>query len=373
VANGGGGSATLDEVRAALTGSRLNLLLAFVPLALAADLFGLPGAVIFAASALAIVPLAGLIGEATEQIAHRVGAGVGGLLNATLGNLPELIIGLFALSAGLHGVVKASISGSLIANVLLVLGLSILIGGWGRVRQRFSRIHAGASTSMLFLAVVALVMPAVFDLAVFGSLGPTPFAVQTFSLLVAIVLMATYLAGLVFSLKTHRDLITSAPVEAEIPAMSLRTALVLLAVLTVLTAVESELLVGSITEATRSIGVTDFFVGVVVVAIVGNAAEHASAVMMAKKDKMDLAIAIAAGSSAQVALFVAPVLVFASLLFGQPLSLVFNAFEIVGVILAVLALALVVADGESNWFEGLQLLAIYAILVIVFFFVPDGS
>jgi Ca2+:H+ antiporter len=373
MANGSGGAAILDEMRNALTGSRLNLLLAFVPLALAADLLGLPGVVVFVASALSIVPLAGLIGEATEQIAHRVGAGVGGLLNATLGNLPELIIGLFALAAGLHGVVKASISGSLIANVLLVLGLSILMGGWGRERQRFNRIHAGASTSMLFLAVVALVMPAVFDLAVFGSLGPTTLAVETFSLLVAVVLMATYLASLVFSLKTHRDLITSSPAEAEIPTMRPRTALALLGAATALTALESELLVGSITEATRSIGVTDFFVGVVVVAIVGNAAEHASAVMMARKDKMDITIAIAAGSSAQVALFVAPFLVFASLLFGQPLSLVFNAFEIVGVILAVLALALVVVDGESNWFEGLQLLAIYAVLAIVFFFVPSAS
>jgi Ca2+:H+ antiporter len=251
--------------------------------------------------------------------------------------------------------------------------MSMLVGGWGRDRQRFSRVHAGASTSMLFLAVVALVMPAVFDLAVFGSLDRTSFQVEVFSVLVSIVLMATYLGGLVFSLKTHREILTAVPEETEPPRLNLTSSLILLAGATALTALESEILVSSVTATTRAIGITEFFVGVVIVAVVGNAAEHSSAVMMAKKDKMDLALAIAAGSSAQVALFVAPVLVFASLLIGQPLSLVFNAFEIVGVTLAVLALALVTMDGESNWFEGVQLVAVYAILVIVFFFVPAGA
>ncbi len=351
--------------------SWLNWLLLLIPVSLALELLELPGLWIFLVSALAIIPLARLIGEATEELAHWVGPGAGGILNATLGNATELIIGLLALRAGLQEVVKASITGSIIGNILLVLGLAMLMGGWGRDRQTFSRTHAGASSAMLFLAVVALVMPAVLDIVAFGRLQIVTPAVELLSLLVAVVLILTYLASLIFSLKTHRDLITSVPEEPHQPRLSLRSSILLLVIATGGVAVESELLVGSITEATRALGMTEFFVGVVVVAIVGNAAEHFAAVLVAMRNRMELAVAIATGSSTQIALFVAPVLVFASFLFGQPMSLVFNGLEIAGVALSVIALAMVLLDGESNWFEGVQLIAVYLVLALVFYFVPS--
>ncbi len=348
----------------------LNWLLLLLPVSWAIDLLGLPAIWLFVTSALAIIPLAGLIGEATEELAHWVGPGLGGILNATMGNAPELIIGLFALLAGLQEVVKASITGSIIGNILLVLGLAMLAGGWGRERQTFSRTHAGANSSMLFLAVVALVMPAVLDLVVFGRLEPRTPIVDLLSLLVAVVLMATYLGSLVFSLRTHRELLSSVPEEPRRPRLNLAESILLLAVATAAVAVESELLVGTIAEATRALGMTEFFVGVVVVAIVGNAAEHSAAVLMAMRNRMELAVNIATGSSTQVALFVAPVLVFASFIIGQPMSLIFNGLEIVGIGLSVVALAFVVYDGESNWFEGMQLIAVYLVLALVFYFVP---
>lgn len=358
------------QIAAFLTESWLNWLLLLVPISWAVELLGLPKLWLFVASALAIIPLAGLIGEATEELAHWVGPSIGGILNATLGNATELIIGIFALRAGLIDVVKASITGSIIGNILLVLGLAMLMGGWGRERQTFSRIHAGASSAMLFLAVVALVMPAVLDLAVFGTLERETPAIGLLSLLVAVVLMGTYLASLIFSLKTHRQLLTSVPTEPHRPRLSLSQSILLLAVATALVAVESELLVGAISEATAALGMTEFFVGVIVVAVVGNAAEHSAAVLMAMRNRMELAVTIATGSSTQVALFVAPVLVFVSFLLGQPMSLIFNGLEIVGIALSVIALAFVVYDGESNWFEGLQLIAVYLVLALAFYFVP---
>ena len=353
-----------------LSESWLNWLLLFVPLSIVVEVFGLPKLWLFAVSAIAIIPLAGLLGEATEQFACRVGPGVGGLLTAAFGNATELIISLFALRAGLLEVVKASISGSIIGNVLLVLGLSMLFGGWGREKQIFSRTHAGASAAMLFLAVVALVMPALFDLAVFGTLARRGPTIEDLSLLVAVVLIIIYLASLVFSLKTHRELLTSVPPEPVPARLSLPNSLLLLLVTTAVVAAEAEMLVSSISEATAALGMTEFFVGVIVVAIVGNAAEQFSAVLMAMRNNMDLAVTIATGAGTQIALFVAPVLVFASLLFGQHLSLVFNVFEITGVALSVFAVSIVTLDGESNWFEGLQLVAVYLVLAIVFYFVP---
>lgn len=352
-----------------LRASYLNWLLLFVPISLALELAHAPRLWVFLTAGLAIVPLAGLIGLATEELAAYVGPGVGGLLNASFGNATELIIAFFALRAGLHEVVKASLSGSIIGNILLVLGLSMFAGGWGRKCQRFDRTHAGANAAMLFLAVVALVMPALFDLTIYGSLEARPPVVENLSLLVAVVLMATYAAGLIFSLKTHHAAVSEEPHEARI-RMSRAGAVTLLLVATIVTALEAELLVGAIGEATRALGMTEFFVGVIVVAVIGNAAEHFSAVVMARKDKMDLAVSIATASSTQIALFVAPVLVFLSFLIGRPMSLVFNAFEVVGIGLAVTALAVVSLDGESNWFEGLQLVAVYLVLGIVFYFVP---
>ncbi len=349
----------------------LNWLLLCVPLSLALAWAHFPALWIFIAAALALIPLAGLIGRSTEEVADRLGAGAGGLLNATFGNATELIIALFALHAGLIDVVKASISGSIISNILLVLGLSMLVGGWGREKQTFNRTSAGASAAMLFLAVVALVLPAVFDLTVTGSLrennSPT---IRAFSLLVAVVLMLTYLASLLFSLKTHRALfVVNLPDETHTPRLSVRQALLIMGLATAVTAVEAELLVGAIQTAAHVLGMTNFFVGVIIIAIIGNAAEHYSALMLARKNRMELAMTIATASATQIALFVAPVLVFVSFFFHHPMTLIFNAFEVVGITCSVLILAIVSLDGESNWFEGVQLIAVYLVLAIVFFFV----
>ncbi len=358
------------EMASFLGESWVGWLLLLVPVSWAIALLGLPRLWLFLFSALAIVPLAHLIGHGTEQVAGWIGHGPGGLLNAAMGNATELIISLFALKAGLFTVVKAAISGSLIGNTLLVLGMSMLIGGWGRDKQTFNRTKAGAMASMLFLAVVALVMPAVFDLSVFGTLRQPAASVDDLSLLVCVVLILTYMASLVFSLKTHREVIPTVHTECDQPRLSLFNSVALLLAATVLVAVESELLVSSISDATAALGMTDFFVGVVVVAVIGNAAEYFTAMMMAKHNRMELAVTIATGAGTQVALFVAPVLVFASFAMGTPMNLVFDPFEIAGVTLTVFALALVALDGESNWFEGLQLTAVYLILAIVFFFVP---
>jgi len=361
-------------VFAYVRGHAVNWLLLFLPVSMV--LAGLHAAelAIFLTAALAIIPLAGAIGSATEALAARVGPGIGGLLNATFGNATEFIIAIVALQAGLVQVVKASISGSIIGNLLLVIGVSMFAGGWGRERQTFNRVHAGASAAMLVLAVIALVMPAVFDLTVNSQINEHLNAgnVQALSLLVAVVMLCIYGASLIFSLKTHREIfdVDATPARAR---LNIPNALTLLITATVLTAVESELLVGAIGHATQALGMTEFFVGVIVVAIIGNAAEHFSAIDMARRNQMDLAMTIGTASSTQIALFVAPILVFLSYLIGHPMTLVFNVFEVVGIGLAVLIMVVVSLDGESNWFEGLQLVAVYLILAIVFFFVPKSA
>jgi Ca2+:H+ antiporter len=316
------------------------------------------------------------MGRATEELAARSGPGIGGLLNVTFGNAPELIIALFALSQGLHEVVKASIIGSIIGNILLVLGASMLVGGLGRDKQIFSRTSASVQTSMLLLAAAALLMPAIFEL-VEGQGLPQPGAelvnyggtVEQLSFAVAVVLIATYVLGLVFSLRTHRDLFNPEYEDEDSWGWSVRTSVIALAVAGVLVGVMSEVLVGSIGEASEAAGLSEFFIGVIVVAIVGNAAEHWVAVLVARKDKMDLAVNISIGSSAQVALFVAPVLVLASIVVGPgPLALVFNGFELGALLLAVLIANYVTQDGESTWFEGVQLLAVYAVLGLAFYY-----
>jgi len=352
------------------------LLTPLIPIAVVLDLLGAPATVVFATSALGIVPTAALMGRATEELAARSGPGIGGLLNVTFGNAPELIIALFALGKGLQEVVKASIVGSILGNMLLVLGAAMLAGGIGREKQRFSRTSASIQTTMLMLAGAALIMPAIFEL-VEGKGLPQPGAesihyggtIEHLSLAVAIVLIVTYVIGLFFSLKTHRDLFNPEYEEEDTWGWSTRTSVIVLAIAGVLVGVMSEVLVGSITEASESVGLSQFFIGVIVVAIVGNAAEHWVAVLVAMKDKMDLAVNIAVGSSAQVALFVAPVLVIASLLIGPyPLVLVFNGFELGAILLAILIGNHVTSDGESTWFEGVQLLAVYFVFALAFYF-----
>jgi len=354
------------------------LLVPFIPIAIVLDVANVSSVVIFFCSALGVIPTAALMGRATEELAARSGPGIGGLLNVTFGNAPELIIALFALQKGLDEVVKASLIGSVIGNTLLVLGAAMFFGGLGRDRQFFNRVSASAQSSMLLLAVTAMVMPAIYEL-VKGHGLPLPGAqritfdhtVEHLSLAVAIVLILSYGASLIFSLKTHRDLFNP-PHEAEEGApepWTIRRSIVMLAIAGVAVGVMSEILVDSITDAAHSIGLTEFFVGAIVVAIAGNAAEHWVAVVVARKDRMDLSVNIAIGSSAQVALFVAPVLVLCSFFIGPgPMPLVFNGFELGGIILAVLIANQVTHEGESTWFEGIQLLAVYLVLALAFAF-----
>jgi Ca2+:H+ antiporter len=354
------------------------LLVPFLVIAVVLDLAHADPILIFFASALGVVPTAALMGRATEELAHRAGPGIGGLLNVTFGNAPELIIALFALNAGLQEVVKASIIGSILGNLLLVLGAAMLIGGWGRERQKFVAEAASAQATMLLLATVALLLPAMFLLAHGGELPQLedeatnfPADVEQMSFAVAIVLLLSYFAGLWFSLRTHHD-VFNPYTEDETPedAWSVRRSVLVLAGAGVAVGVMSEILVGSIEEASEGIGLSPFFVSLIIVAVVGNAAEHWVAVYFAARDKMDLAIAIAIGSSAQIALFVMPVLVLASFAMGPfPLALEFSGLEIGATLLAVLVAAHVTQDGESTWFEGVQLLAVYVTLGIIFYFV----
>jgi len=355
------------------------LLVPFIPIAIVLELAHASATIIFVTSALGVIPTAALMGRATEELAARSGPGIGGLLNVTFGNAPELIIAFFALNEGLQEVVKASLIGSILGNVLLVMGAAMLVGGLGRERQRFNATAANVQSLMLLLAVVALIAPAIFEL-VQGSGLPRPDAksvdydsdVEKLSVGVALVLLGTYVAGLFFSLKTHRRLFNPehGPEDHVGEPWPVRRSVTMLAIAGVAVGLMSEILVGSISEASDSIGLSPFFVGVIVVAIVGNAAEHWVAIYFAMRDKMDLAVNIAIGSSAQIALFAAPVLVLLSLFVGDfPMALVFNGFELGAVVFAVLIAQQVTQEGESTWFEGLQLLAVYAVLGLTFYFV----
>src|SRR6266508_1533189 len=350
-----------------------------IPAAVIVDIADAPAAVIFFVSAVALIPPAAMMGRATEELAERSGNVVGGLLNVTFGNAPELIIALFALEKGLHEVVKASLIGSILGNILLVMGAAMLVGGLSGHRtrgvQKFGQTAASVQSTMLLLAVAALIMPGVFAL-VEGDHLPHPgdaivdygSKLEHLSLAVAIVLIVSYAAGLLFSLRTHAALFN--PHEDESTSedrgdWSTRRSVIALALSGVLVGLLSEILVGSIEETSHAIGLSEFFIGAIVVAIVGNAAEHWVAVLVAYKNKMSLAVNIAIGSSAQVALFVAPVLVLCSFFLGpEPLALVFNGYELGALLIAVLIANYVTHEGESTWFEGVQLLAVYLILAL---------
>lgn len=367
----------------------LDWLLIFVPIAIALrfiPVFENPTA-LFIVSCLAIIPLAGWMGKATEHLAEHLGQGIGGLLNATFGNAAELIIALFALSKGLEGVVKASITGSIIGNLLLVLGFSIVAGGAKFKIQKFERTAASTSATALTLAAIALLIPTVFHLVSdnvpIAQGGWTAAKEQNLSLAIAIVLILTYVGTLVFSLVTHKELFVGEAIqgcpqevgheeEAAGDHWSKGKSVMVLLAATAFVALISEFLVGAVEAARGALGFTEVFVGVIVVAIIGNAAEHSSAVLMAMRNKMDLTLGIALGSSLQIALFVAPVLLFASYLFGKPMNLEFAIPEVIAVFAAILIVQQISADGESNWVEGLQLLSVYAILGILFYFLPDA-
>ncbi len=346
----------------------INYLLVGFPLAILGSLLHWNAIFNFVAACVGLIPLAGLIGEATEGLATVTGPKIGGLLNATLGNAAELIITIVAIKAGLLDLVKASITGSIIGNLLLVLGFSLLLGGLKNGTQRFSRGHAATNATMLVLAVVALAVPSLFTHTLAGeTLAAT--TVESISLGVAGVMIVLYVLGLIFSLRVSGDALTlSTPSEA--PAWSLRTSILVLVLSTAAVVWLSEILVHAVDAVMAASGLSEFFLGIILIPIIGNVAEHLVAVQVAVKNKIELSLEIALGSSLQIALFVAPVLVFVSLVFGQQLNLVFNQFELLAVLAAVSVAALVSSDGETNWLEGAQLIAVYIILGVAFYFLP---
>ena len=346
---------------------KLEWLLAFVPIAVVLELMHANEIAIFVVAGLAILPLAGLMGHATEELAAHTSSQLGGLLNATFGNAAELIIAFFLLLDGQILIVKASLTGSIIGNSLLVLGLSFLVGGIksGKSEQTFSRAATEMHSGSLVIAVTALLMPALFALTPESNF----FRKEAVSVGVSIVLIATYVGSLVFSLVTHKALFgTKGAEQAHVARWSKRQALGVLFGATAFVALMSEFLVGALGHTVEELGVSELFVGLIVVPIIGNAAEHSSAILLAAKDKMDVSIEIAVGSSVQIALFVTPVLVFLSLLVGNPMDLIFTGFEIAAVAFSTAILGFIALNGRSNWFEGVQLLSAYVIMAISFFF-----
>ncbi|MCT8975990.1 calcium/proton exchanger [Clostridium sp. CX1] len=341
----------------------LRYFLIFIPISIIAELIHLSPIMLFVISSLAIIPLAGVMGEATEEISAYSGPRIGGFLNATFGNATELIIAFFALKAGLFDVVKASIAGSVIGNILLVLGASMFLGGCKYKIQKFNKNVVETSSSMLLFAVIGLSIPAIFTHTIKNDLLTQKY--EWLSVGVAIAMFIIYILGLFFSFYTHKDLYGSEHTEEGEAKWSLKKSVIVLILATVAIAFESEILVSSVEPMTEAIGLSEFFVGIILIPIIGNAAEHSTAIIMAMKNKMDVAIEIAIGSSLQIILFVAPILVFLSLLF-KPMSIVFNEFELVALIVSVLIANRVASDGESNWLEGIQLIAVYIIIAISF-------
>jgi Ca2+:H+ antiporter len=348
----------------------LNLLIIALPMAIVAYYLNWGEGWVFGVSAVGVIPLANIIGEATENISIHTGPKLGGLINATLGNAAELIITLFAIQKGLLDLVKASITGSIIGNLLFVLGFSILIGGAKNGIQRFDRIHTVNSTILLSIALVGLVTPSLFSHSTTSGISTK---VETLSLTVAAIMILLYALGIYFSMKSRSMAIlgvNSNQVETKSKAWSIPKSLMVLALATGSIVVLSELLVGSVEGVVKNSGISEFFLGIILVPIIGNVAEHLVAIKVAYKNKMDLSMEIAVSSSLQIALFVAPVLVFVSLLLGNPLTLVFNSFELAALGAAVLICYFVSADGETNWLEGCALLAVYLIFAIAFFIFP---
>ncbi len=343
----------------------ISVLLAFVPVSIVASLLNWDERLVFLSSSLGIIPLAWILGKATEELAAHTGPRVGGLLNATLGNSAELIITIFAIREGLLELVKASITGSILGNILLVLGFSVFLGGLRNGLQRFDRTEAGLNATMMTLAIIALLIPSIFGHAIEIE---DQSAVEWLSLGVAAVMIAIYVLSLVYSFLSTRD--ESLAEDRGVATWSVRKALIILVVTTIFVAWLSEILVSAVEPVIEFFGITEFFLGVIVIPLVGNVAEHLCAVQASWKNQVNLSLAISVGSSMQIALFVAPLLVFVSLAMGNPLTLIFNQFELLSLAAAVGIAAFVSLDGESNWLEGTQLLAVYVIVALAFFFLP---
>lgn len=347
----------------------LTVLLSALPLAIVGSFLGWDPIALFSFSAIGVVPLAGLIGDGTEGLASHTGPKIGGLINATLGNQAELIITLFAINKGLLELVKASITGSIIGNLLFVLGLSILAGGIKNGAQKFDRQHTTNNTILLSIAILGLVIPSLFSHSTASGVNEK---VEILSLCVAGVMIGLYVLGIVFSLKESKNVSLAAPIESDEGHLvwSVRKSIIVLALSTGGIVWLSEILVGSVEAVVAGSGISEFFLGIILVPIIGNVAEHLVAITMAMKNKMELSMEIAVSSSLQIALFVAPFLVFVSLLMGDPLNLVFNQFELAALVSAVIVSYFVAADGESNWLEGAALLSIYVIFGLAFFIFP---
>ena len=343
----------------------LEWLLVLVPVSVALELAGGNELLVFATSALAILPLAGLIGRSTEQLALHTGPRIGGLVNATFGNVTELIIAIFLILEDQTEIVKASLTGSILGNLLLVLGISFLVGGLKHEEQTYNARAATIHSTSLVLAVTALLMPALFAITQDSA---TPLEREVVSGTVAAVLIALYAAALAFMLVTHEHLFRT-PDPEEHPSWSRTKAIVVLLAATAFVALEAELLVGSLEPALEDLGLSELFVGLIVIPIIGNAAEHSSAVLFALRNKLDVTLEIAIGSSTQIALFVAPALVFISLLVAHPMDFIFSTFEVAAVALSTILVFMISSDGRSNWLEGAQLTGAYVIMAISFFFV----
>lgn len=343
----------------------LKFMLLFVPISFIGKFLNFSPTIMFILAALSIIPLAGIMGEGTEEISSYTGLKIGGFLNATFGNATELIISFFALKSGLFEVVKSSIAGSIIGNILLVLGASMFIGGLKHKTQNFNINVVETTSSMLLFSLIGLCVPAFFTHTINPNLLNTRY--EGLSLVVAIVMFILYILSLIFSFFTHKDLYaTTTEEEGHESKWSLKKSIAILIIATVIIAIESEFLVGGIEDITSKLGLSEFFVGIILIPIIGNAAEHSTAITMALKNKMDVAIEIALGSSLQIILFVAPVLIFLSLLF-TPMSIIFNPFELVSLIASVIIANKVASDGQSNWLEGAQLMAVYFIIAAGFF------
>jgi Ca2+:H+ antiporter len=343
------------------------VLLVFAVLAVIGEILHWPALAIFLLAAIGVVPMAGFMGRATEELAIYTGPKLGGLLNATLGNAAELIIAIIAIREGLLTLVLASITGSILGNILLILGLSFLLGGVRHGKQRFDRTQAGVNATMLILAVIALAIPSFFN---FRIADVNQDSVEYLSLSTAVVMLIVYALSIIFSFRGTSTQEELSEAHDHTPTWSRGRSIAVLAGATVAIAGLSEILIGAVEPVVEQFGVSEFFLGIILIPLVGNVAEHVVGVQVALKNKMDLSLAISIGSSLQIALFVTPVLVFVSLLLGNPLQLTFDQFEIVAMIGAALIASLIALDGESNWLEGVQLLAVYVIIALAFFFLP---